>query len=94
MQLAASDFVPFLNQNALQMKTSSRTIGLQGGTNKMAVYHLSAQIISRAKKRNVVACAAYRAGERLADIRCQKSFHWGRIDIDHTEILVPDDAPG
>ena len=39
----------------------------------MAIYHLSGQVISRAssdgKIRSVIACAAYRSGEKLFDER-------------------------
>ena len=33
----------------------------------MAIYHLSARIISRGQGRGIIAAAAYRAGERLRD---------------------------
>ena len=60
----------------------------------MAIYHLSAQIISRSQGRSVVACAAYRAAEKLQDDRLGKTHDYARKkDVAHTEILLPPDAP-
>ncbi len=59
----------------------------------MAIYHLSAQIISRGAGRSSVAAAAYRAGERLED-ECTGLVHdYGRRrDIDGW-VQAPDHAP-
>ena len=60
----------------------------------MAIYHLSAQLISRSQGRSVVACAAYRAAEKLQDDRMKKTHDYTRKkDVVHTEILLPKGAP-
>ncbi len=60
----------------------------------MAIYHFSGTVISRSQGRSAVACAAYRAGERLMDERCQKFQDFTRKeDIVHTEILLPENTP-
>ncbi|WP_168526839.1 MobA/MobL family protein, partial [Acinetobacter sp. A3] len=38
----------------------------------MSIYHLSVKAISRSDGRSAVACAAYRAGEKLLDDRYGK----------------------
>ncbi|HXH55243.1 MAG TPA: Ti-type conjugative transfer relaxase TraA [Gammaproteobacteria bacterium] len=60
----------------------------------MAIYHFSGTVISRSQGRSAVACAAYRAGERLLDARYEKVQDFSRKeDIVHTEILLPENAP-
>lgn len=60
----------------------------------MAIYHLTAKIISRANGRSAVAAAAYRAGERLRDARAARVHDYRRkAGIAFTEILLPDGAP-
>ena len=60
----------------------------------MAIYHLSAKIISRAEGRSVVAAAAYRPGMALEDETSGLVHDYTRKrGIEHTEILAPDDAP-
>ena len=60
----------------------------------MAIYHLSAKVITRAKGQSVIACAAYRAGERLNDERHGEVYDYTKKqDIAHSEILLPDNAP-
>lgn len=60
----------------------------------MAIYHFSAQIISRAKGRCSVAAAAYRSGKKLNDERTGLGFDYTRkTGIKHTEILTPPSAP-
>ncbi len=60
----------------------------------MALFSMRVQIITRGKGRSVIAAAAYRSGERLRDERqgMVHDFRF-RIDVEHTEILLPDDAP-
>lgn len=61
----------------------------------MAIYHLSAKIISRADGRSVVAAAAYRAGESLKEDSTGITFDYTRKQgVAHTEILAPEGAPG
>ncbi len=60
----------------------------------MAIYHLSAKVISRAAGQSVVASAAYRAAELLHDRRLERSFDYERKSgVAHTEILAPEGAP-
>jgi len=60
----------------------------------MAIYHLSAQIISRKEGRSAVAAAAYRAGENLYDERVGKVFDYTRKQgVEYSEILAPPEAP-
>ena len=60
----------------------------------MAIYHFSGTIISRSQGRSAVACAAYRAGEKLYDERYQKVQDYSkRKDVVHRNILTPNNAP-
>ena len=56
----------------------------------MAIYHFSGTIISRSQGRSAVACAAYRAGEKLIDERYQKIQDYSkRQDVVYKNILAP-----
>lgn len=60
----------------------------------MAIYRLSANVISRAKGRSSIAAAAYRSGSQLEDQRTGTVHDYTRkSDIQHSEIIVPDGAP-
>jgi Ti-type conjugative transfer relaxase TraA len=60
----------------------------------MAIYHLSAQVISRGAGRSVVAAAAYRAATRLDEKRTGIAHDFTRKEqVVHAEILLPDGAP-
>ena len=60
----------------------------------VAIYHLSAKIVSRAKGQSVVASAAYRAAENLYDQRIGQTFDYTRKQgVEHSEILAPEGAP-
>lgn len=60
----------------------------------MAIYHLSVKIISRGDGRSVVAAAAYRSGEKLTNEWDGLTHDYTRKNwIEHTEILLPDNAP-
>lgn len=63
----------------------------------MAIFHFQGQIISRANKqgrqRSVIACAAYRSGEKLHDERSQSNKFYRRKIQPVTRILVPKNAP-
>ena len=61
----------------------------------MAIFHLSAKIISRGKGQSAIAAAAYRSGERLRDEQAnEQKFYQTRAErIEFTEILAPKDAP-
>lgn len=68
----------------------------------MAIYHLRLKVVSRslgraprpggARRRSVVAAAAYRSGERLYDDSQGKWFQFDKPDVVHTEIMAPDGA--
>lgn len=60
----------------------------------MAIYHLSAQVISRSANRSSVAAAAYRAGEAIEDRRLDAVHDYtDKTGIAHKEILMPAGAP-
>ena len=60
----------------------------------MAIYHLSVKIIGRSSGRSSVAAACYRSGDTITNqydgiTHDYSRKHW----IEHTEILLPDNAP-
>ena len=60
----------------------------------MAIYHLSAQVISRGAGRNAVNAAAYRRAARMQDERTGETFSYVyKLDVLHSEITIPDGAP-
>ncbi|MEL4897473.1 MobQ family relaxase [Crocosphaera sp. Alani8] len=60
----------------------------------MAIYHLSAKIISRGKGQSATASAAYRAAEKIRDERTGLIFDYRRKgEVYATEIIAPDNAP-
>lgn len=61
----------------------------------MATFSWSMSLIKRSEGRSVVAAAAYYARDTLHDKRTDKTHDYrDRGDLVHSEILVPDDAPG
>jgi hypothetical protein len=60
----------------------------------MAIYHFSAQVISRSAGRSATAAAAYRSGEKIMDERTGAIHDYSqKTGIDHTEIMAPANAP-
>ena len=60
----------------------------------MAIYHLSAKIVSRSEGRSAVAAAAYRSGQSLHDHRTAQTFDYThKAGVDYSEILAPPQAP-
>jgi ATP-dependent exoDNAse (exonuclease V) alpha subunit len=61
----------------------------------MAIFHLSAKIISRGKGQSAIAAAAYRSGERLRDEQAdEQKFYQTRAErIVFTALMTPKDAP-
>ena len=59
----------------------------------MAIYHFSAQVISRGKGQSAIASAAYRSGERLQDERTGETKYYKRQVQPETMILSPSHAP-
>ena len=60
----------------------------------MAIYHLTAKVISRARGQSMTAAAAYRSGSILRDEHYGLTHNYTRRrDIVHSEIMSPADAP-
>jgi Ti-type conjugative transfer relaxase TraA len=60
----------------------------------MAIYHFSAQVISRSAGRSAVAAASYRAAEKMHDERIGETFDFTRKGgVEYTELITPDNAP-
>jgi len=60
----------------------------------MAIYHFSAQVISRSQGRSSVAASAYRSAQRLLDERTGLTHDYThKSDVVDQAILLPDNAP-
>src|SRR5690349_8073706 len=60
----------------------------------MAIYHLSAKVISRANGSSAVASAAYRSASELHDERLGRAHDFSnKAGVVHSEVLLPDGAP-
>jgi len=59
----------------------------------MAIFHVTAQTISRGKGQSAIASAAYRSGERLYSERYGKKNFYVRKEKPETFILKPEHAP-
>jgi Ti-type conjugative transfer relaxase TraA len=60
----------------------------------VAIYHLTANVISRARGQSVVAAAAYRLGAALRDQRYGVTHNYvGKRGVTHSEIMAPTAAP-
>ena len=60
----------------------------------MAIYHFSAQVISRSNGSSAVGSSAYRSGEKLEDERTGLIHDYTRKSgVEYTEILTPENAP-
>ena len=60
----------------------------------MAIYHFSAQIISRSNGSSAVGSSAYRSGEKIEDERTGLIHDYTRKSgVEYTEILTPENAP-
>lgn len=61
----------------------------------MAIFHLTAKVVSRGKGQSAIAAAAYRSGERLRDEQAdEQKFYRTRTErIEFTAIIVPGAAP-
>jgi Ti-type conjugative transfer relaxase TraA len=63
-------------------------------TELVAIYHLSAKIVHRAKGQSAVAAAAYRSGSSLHEDATGIAHDYTRKrGVEHTEILAPEGAP-
>jgi Ti-type conjugative transfer relaxase TraA len=70
-----------------------RRVGFQG-TEPVAIYHLSAKIVHRAKGQSAVAAAAYRSGSLLREEASGIAHDYTRKrGVEHTEIFAPEGAP-
>jgi Ti-type conjugative transfer relaxase TraA len=60
----------------------------------LAIYHLTAKVISRARGQSITAAAAYRSGSALRDERYGLTHHYTRNrKAAHAEIMSPSGAP-
>ena len=60
----------------------------------MAIYHLTAKVISRARGQSMTAAAAYRSGSIVRDERYGQTHNYTRRhDVVHSEIMSPAGAP-
>lgn len=60
----------------------------------MAIYHLSAKLISRAHGSSALASAAYRSAGRLYDERLDRHHDFtNKSGVVHSEVLTPESAP-
>lgn len=60
----------------------------------MAIYHCSAQVISRSHGRSATGAAAYRSGVEITDARTGLVHDYTRKQgVDYTVIVAPDQAP-
>ncbi len=60
----------------------------------MAIYHLTAQALSRKDNRSATASAAYRSGDKIHDQRSQKTHDYTRRKgVVFSEIIAPDHTP-
>lgn len=60
----------------------------------MAIYHFSAKVISRSSGSSATAAAAYRAGEKIVDVRTGEIHDYTRKKgVDSSWISAPDSAP-
>ena len=67
---------------------------IKRGVKDMAIYHLSAKVISRVGGRSSVAAAAYRTAGRLHDDRQGLEHDYSRKGgVVHSEIMAPENAP-
>src|SRR3954453_11671477 len=65
-----------------------------GGGGHVAIYHFSAQVISRASGRRAGGAAAYRSASALPDQREARTHDFsGKADVVHSEILLPAGTP-
>ena len=59
----------------------------------MAIYRLSVTAVSRAKGRSATAAAAYRSGDKIADLTSGEVFdHTRKRGVEHSEIVLPQKA--
>ena len=56
----------------------------------MAIYHLTTKPIARSSGRSAVAAAAYRAGQKLTNLRDERTHDYRRrAGVMHSEIVLP-----
>lgn len=88
--------VAFCKSNAKQ-KTSSQAYArslVPKEAAQLAIFHLSAKIISRGKGQSAIASAAYRSGDKLHDERYDETQDYtNKRFIEHSEIQLPKNAP-
>jgi Ti-type conjugative transfer relaxase TraA len=61
---------------------------------RMAIYHFSAKVISRANGSSALAAAAYRSASRLHDERLDRHHDFSnKAGVVHSEVMLPEGAP-
>jgi Ti-type conjugative transfer relaxase TraA len=64
------------------------------GEDRVAIYHFSAKVISRARGSSAVAAAAYRSASRLHDERLDRAHDFSnKAGVVHSEVMLPEGAP-
>ena len=59
----------------------------------MAIFHFSVKAISRADGKSAVACAAYRAGEKLTCTNIMEKYKTTRkTGVEHSQIYAPNNT--
>lgn len=83
----SSDSFNFVSAQWIRIATNGR------GLKSMAIYHFSAQVISRGKGQSAVASASYRSGEKLIDERTGEIKYYKRDVQPESMILAPEHSP-
>jgi hypothetical protein len=74
------------------VSSDSRSVNLKE-VKIMAIYHFSAQVISRGRGQSAVASASYRSGDRLLDERTGEEKYYRRNVHPDAMIFAPTDSP-
>ncbi|WP_230980991.1 MobQ family relaxase, partial [Rossellomorea arthrocnemi] len=74
------------------VSSDSRSVNLKE-VKIMAIYHFSAQVISRGRGQSAVASASYRSGDRLLDERTGEEKYYRRDVQPDAMIFAPTDSP-
>src|SRR6202521_4144261 len=70
------------------------SLGYRQRRTDLAIYHLTAKVISRARGQSIIAAAAYRSGSALRDERYGLTHNYTRNrKAAHSEIMSPAGAP-
>jgi len=71
----------------------TRALRGKGKIKIMAIYHQSVKAVSRSSGRSSTASAAYRAGEKIIDLRTGEIFDFTKKGgVEHAEIILPENS--